>query len=139
MITIFEKFEDWYYDYQPYEWEKLNDDRGQMWKIPLKKPDFYICLDKVEMPKDQQTFWKRSLDNGMFVKDINRKIDDSITHMILQRSFTGYFTWSRCDKYWTDGDNASYRYMGEMKVTPEEIDEYNYQIEMEKDAKKYNL
>lgn len=127
--------DDWnrFYD----DWEE--DDRGEMWKIPLKKPDFYICLNKVEMPNDQQNFWKRSLDAGMYITDMNRKIDSNIKYMILQRSNTGYFTWSRCDKWFDEKDNASYIYKGEMKVTHDEIEDYNYQIELNADANKYNL
>lgn len=139
-IETYEKYDNEYWDWEDYpKYWKEEDNRGEMWKLPLKKPDFYICLNKVEMPEDQQNFWKRSLDDGMYQKDIHRNFHPEIKYMILQRSNTGYFTWSRCDKFFHDESNASFIYKGEMKVTDEEVKEYYYQIELKKDANKYNL
>lgn len=127
------KFEDEYY----YPWRKDEDNRGEMWKVSLKPPDFEICLKKIGMPEDKIPFWIKLSEDTM-KKDLNRKFVD-YSHVIVQKLKKGGFTWSRCDEWFRGEDNASFKYKGELNATEEEIRDYWYQIELEKDTNKYNL
>ena len=111
--------------------------RGEMWKIPLKQPDFEICIKKIGMPEDKIRFWVR-LSKDTMRKDINGKIT-GYKYVIVEKSKKGSFTWSRYDTWFREDDNASFKYMGELKATEEEIKDHYYQIELKKDIEKYNL
>ena len=111
------------------------DERGSKWKIPLKEPDFFICLRKVKMSEEIFERWKNLYRHKIFLKD-NYSLDKN--YIILQQSPTGYFTWSPYELYSTRND-YSYKYKGELKATPEEIQDWNEEQEAKEIAKKYNL
>jgi hypothetical protein len=115
-----------YYDYNAY---------GKKWKLSLKEPDFFVCLKKVGMPEDKILYWKALYKFGTFWNYLKGK---HVEYIILQQSPKNYFTWSSFQPYSLQ-DDASYEYMGELKATPEEIEEWIEEEEAKEMAKKYNL
>jgi hypothetical protein len=136
------KIEDFVKGWEPYEKPK-----GKKWKIPIKLPDFYICLKKAGMPDEQFKQWKNLHRSGLFSRnEKSRMPDPSIEYIILETSVprenypNGYFTWSVLDKWYNqEEDNASFKYMGELKASDEEIKDWIDMEEAEKAAIKYNL
>lgn len=135
-IKLFETFAD---EYLVPWWERDEESKGKMWKVPLKMPDFLVILKKLGMDEEQLKKWKHMHSLKTFIKDWNNKIHDSIKYVIVQKSEKDYFTWSMCDRWFRNEDNASYKYMGELEATPEEIQEYWDEIDMKNQANKYNI
>lgn len=104
----------------------------QIWVVPLKMPDFIISLKKIGMDNEQIKNWMNFHKRDVFTD--YRKYPDRET--ITIRKEENRFTW-----YWypsTEGDEYT-DFMGKLECTTEEIQDYYYQIELENDAKKYNL
>ena len=114
-----------YYDYDVY---------GKKWKVSLKDPNFFICLRKAGMTEEKIDYWKVLYKTKTFWKHYNENAE----YIILQQSPKGYFTWSALEPFSLQ-DDASYDYMGELKATPKEIEEWIEEQEAKEPAKKYNL
>lgn len=81
-----DKFEDEYFS----PWKKEEDNRGEMWKVPLKEPDFEICIKKIGMPEDRIRFWVL-LSKDTMKKYINGKVND-YKYAIIEKYKKGNFT-----------------------------------------------
>jgi hypothetical protein len=111
---------------------KLFESKYQIWVIPLKMPDFIISLKKIGMNDKMINDWMRLYKNDVFTD--HGKYPDRKT--ITIRKEGNVYTW-----YWypsTDGDEYT-KFMGKLEYTPEEIQDYYYQIELEKDVNRYNI
>ena len=116
--------------------------KGKKWKLPLKMPDFIICLKKIGMDDHTLETWVRlhGLKSFQKIEIGSNKKDPDITHIIIEKSEKDKFTWSPISSYINqEEDNFSFKYMGELIATPEDIKEYYDEIEMKKDADNYNL
>jgi len=118
--------------------------QGENWKISLHSPEFYISLKKLGMNDKDFERWSHLYKNGVFYK-VQRnspKLEYIIVEKYLHGDGYGGFTWTPIDSWvFTDGDFnvPRFKYMGEIIVTPEEIEKWNDNIEMINNTKKYNL
>jgi len=106
--------------------------KSQIWVVPLKIPDFIISLKKIGMDDKKINDWMRLHKNDVFTD--HRKYPDRKTITIKKEG--GGYTW-----YWypsTEGDEYT-DFMGKLEYTPEEIQDYYDEIELEKDANRYNV
>jgi hypothetical protein len=103
----------------------------QFWKIPLKLPDFLICLKKAGMPDERYEHFKHLHKNNVFFKKrwYDSEYDKSVTHIILVRHPDGAFTW----------DDAYESNVPKMKITQEDIQDWKDMEAAKLAAKKYNL
>jgi hypothetical protein len=115
------------------------DERGEMWLVPLHQPEFYICLRKLGMSDEKFEVWKNLYNKKVFQKDINYNPNIGVDHIVVEKSKKGTFTWSVANQWFNKEDNASFKYMGLMVVSSEEVKEYYDDIEMRDNANKYNL
>lgn len=117
MITLFKIFE---------------EKKSQIWVIPLKLPDFIISLEKIGMVEKDISRWMHLHKIEVFTD--NGRYPDRET--ITMSKENGNYTW-----YWypsTKGDEYT-KFMGRLKITSEEIQNYYDKIEFQKDVEKYNV
>lgn len=106
----------------------------QHWIISLKMPDFLLSLKKIGFLEKDIIYWLNLFKNDTFTE--GRKYPDRKTITISKNKNIGGFTW-----YWypkRESDHLS-EFMGEIVITPEEIQEYFNDIEIKKNVQKYNL
>lgn len=116
-----------------------HDERGEMWLVSLHQPEFYISLKKLGMSDEKFEIWKNLYNKKVFQKDINYNPNIGVAHIVVEKSKKGTFTWSVANEWFNKESNASFKYMGLIVVSPEEIQEYYDEIEMRDNANKYNL
>ena len=112
------------------------DNYGKKWKVPLKEPDFFICLHNAGINDEELKRWKHLYNMNIFHK--TNSIEKKPKYIILNKWASGHFTWSELETYSLQ-DNANFKYMGELEATPNEIKQWYEDIEMKKDMEKYNL
>lgn len=105
----------------------------QVWVVPLKMPDFIICLNKIGV-KDIDR-WVQLHRYNVFTDGKKYPTRKTIT-MRKDIGRGNGFTWH---EYPTSKSSDYTQFMGKLECTPEEIQEYYDNIEMEKRSKKYNL
>jgi hypothetical protein len=111
---------------------KIFEKKCKIWVVPLKMPDFIISLKKIGIDDKNINDWMRLYKNNVFTEYGKYPDRETIT---IKKEGNG-FTW-----YWypsTEGNEYT-DFMGKLEYTPEEIQDYYYQIELEKAVKKYNL
>jgi hypothetical protein len=122
-------------------WNKMYDVKPQKWVISLKMPDFIISLKKIGVTDIER--WTNLYRNKVFT-DYGKYPDREVITMNKEKyksddNRTKYsFTWS----YYPvtkDDENEYFKFMGKLECTPEEIKQYNDEMEMERQSNKYNI
>jgi len=133
MITKFKIFE------SNINWYKMYNVKTQKWVIPLKMPDFIISLKKIGVTDIER--WTNLYHNKVFTdygKYPNRKTITMCKEKYISDNVEekDSFTWN-----WVpiSHGNEYFTFMGKIECTPEEIKEYNDEIEAKENSIKYNL
>lgn len=113
---------------------KIFESKRINWVVPLKMPDFIICLKKIGMNDKDINRWVRLYKNDVFTED--GRYPDRETITIDKDLEYNSYTWfwypiTKSDEY--------HDFRGKLECTPEEIQEYYDEIEMRNNIKKYNL
>jgi len=122
-------------------WNKMYNVKPQKWVISLKMPYFIISLKKIGVT--DITRWMNLYNNKVFT-DYNKYPDRETITMCKEKYIsddnkTKYsFTWSWCPVTKKD-EHGYFKFMGKLECTPEEIKQYNDEIEMERQSIKYNI
>ena len=106
--------------------------KDKVWVVPLKMPDFIISLQKIGMNDKEIDRWTHLHNVDVFTNNDNNP--ETIT--IKKDCDHGGFTWY---PYPTSKSNSYMDFMGKLKITPEEIENYYNNIKIKEDSKKYNI
>ena len=102
--------------------EELWNEKNEIyWKIQTTLPNMEIALNKIGMDKEDIEDWLN--------KTLRNRYVNHQYIFLFKDIYSNAWQWSELDY------NSTAKYMGEIEITPEEIDEYN----MKQSAKKYNL
>jgi len=115
--------------------KKMVQQRDQVWIVSLKMPDFLLSLHKIGMNDKNIRDWMHLHKIGVFT-DYNNFPDRKTITIKKHNEYEDSYTW-----YWypsTESDEYKI-FMGKLESTPKEIQDYYNDIELKKDAKKYNL
>jgi hypothetical protein len=109
--------------------KSIQNYQGSCWKVTSKRPDFFIALDKIGVPKDIRDWLDEKTLRVNFIKN-----DIVIIHKKDIKNDRYYWTWAELQsaENMIEYYKTYYNYHGEVKATPEEIELWN-------DLNKYNL
>ena len=115
--------------------KKMDQQRDQVWVVPLKMPDFLLSLHKIGMNDKNIGHWMHLHKIGVFT-DYNKFPDKKTITIQKHNEYKDSYTWYRYPS--TESDEYKI-FMGKLESTPKEIQDYYDDIELKKDVKKYNL
>ena len=94
------------------------------WKIPTKRPEYYVALERIGMTEYVQDYWHDMIDD---------RLDYGDQILIFYDLEENDWAWERIEELETE--KLKYDYQGEINITPEDIEIW----ELKKNVKNYNI